>query len=194
MDVLEDREIIHRCQCGQTQLLDILIDRYKDVLYSLCMKLAKNRPDADDLFQDTWVNVMKNIGSFSLERKFSTWLLAICINRYRDRYRWQKRWIHRLKHFASARHIEDETAGQEVNNPLPDELLIRDEKTQAVRKALDMLGDIYRMPVILHYFYDLPIEEVGSILEIPPGTVKSRLSKGRQLLKRSMEDAGHGRS
>ena len=194
MDVLDDREIIHRCQCGQTQLMDILVDRYTDPLYSLCMKLARNRPDADDLFQDTWVNAMKNICSFSLDRKFSPWLLGICINRYRDRYRWRKRWFHRLKHLASGKQIEHETAELKTRNPRPDEILIRDEKTEAVRNALDGLADTYRLPIILHYYHDYSMEEIGSILDIPSGTVKSRLSKGRRLLKRSMEDSGHGRS
>jgi RNA polymerase sigma-70 factor (ECF subfamily) len=188
MDVLDDREIIHRCQCGQTHLMDLLVDRYKDPLYSLCMKLARNGPDADDLFQDTWVNAMKKIDSFSLDRKFSPWLFGICVNRYRDRYRWRTRWLHRLKQLASGGRIEHATAGLKGDAPTPDEILIMSEKTEAVRKAIDGLEDKYRLPVILHYYHGYSMEEIGNILDIPSGTVKSQLSRGRQLLKRSMED------
>ena len=66
--MLEDGEIIRRCQSGQMGLVDILIDRYKTDLFSLCIKLTRNRHDADDLFQDTWMRVMKRINRCSTER------------------------------------------------------------------------------------------------------------------------------
>lgn len=85
--MLEDREIIARCQRGQRHSMELLIDRYKVALYSLCRKLARNRAGADDLFQETWVRAMSNIATFSTTRRFSPWLFAICVNRHRDEYR-----------------------------------------------------------------------------------------------------------
>ena len=192
--MLDDREIIHRCRGGQRHLLDMLIDRYKDALYSLCMRLARNVHDADDLFQDTWVNVMRNLDTFSLERKFSTWLFAVCINRYRDRYRWRKRWLRRIKDITSGRLIPGGIAGQRDKSSCPQEDFIRNEQMEAVRKKVDSLDDMHRLPIIFFYFHELSVEEIGRILEIPQGTVKSRLSRGRKIIKELMEGAGHGES
>jgi RNA polymerase sigma-70 factor (ECF subfamily) len=194
MDALDDREIVRRCQCGQAQMMDVLIDRYKDSLYSLCLRLARNEQDADDLFQDTWMNAMKNIDTFSLERTFSTWLFAVCINRYRDGYRWWKRRLCRMKRVANFGDIENESGIDEARDSMPDERVMRTERMDAVKRALDSLDDTYRLPIMLYYFHELSIEDIGGILEIPPGTVKSRLSNGRRLLKGKLEDAGHGGS
>ena len=93
--MLEDRDIVRRCQEGQTDLMEILIDRHQTALYTLCRQLAGDPSDADDLFQDTWVRVMRSIGQFSGEHEFTSWLFRICVNRYRDKYRKRKRWLKR---------------------------------------------------------------------------------------------------
>ena len=85
--VLEDGEIIRRCLGGQPGMMDLLIDRYATDLYSLCVKLTRNRPDADDLFQDTWARVMRSLDGYDPQHRFKAWLFAICTNRYRDLYR-----------------------------------------------------------------------------------------------------------
>ena len=79
--MIEDGEIVRRCLAGQMGMMDLLIDRYKTDLYSLCVKLTRDRPDADDLFQDTWARVMRNLESYDPQHKFKSWLFAICANR-----------------------------------------------------------------------------------------------------------------
>jgi len=97
--MIDDRTIISRCQAGQLALSDILIHRYKKPLYSFCCKLAGNRNEVDDLFQDTWVNAIKNINNCAPEKRFITWLFTICINLYRDRYRYKYRWMKVIKSY-----------------------------------------------------------------------------------------------
>ena len=192
--MLEDREIIRRCRQGQTGLLDVLIDRHKTDLYSLCLKLTRSGPDADDLFQDTWVNVMKSLESYSEEHTFRTWLFAICLNRYRDLYRWRKRWWRRVTRLSLGAGRQDALDYFEAGDPDPEQSLISEERRAAVKRALDNLEDMFRLPILLHYFQGLPVAEVGEILKIPPGTVKSRMSAGREKLRAAMEGAGHGQS
>jgi RNA polymerase sigma-70 factor (ECF subfamily) len=194
IQVLEDREIVRRCRLGQTDLMDVLIERHKTDLYSLCKKLTRNAYEADDLFQDTWVNVMKNLHRYSAEHRFKTWLFAICLNRYRDLHRWRKRWLRRITRMPSGERKEDAVADFGAPGADPEETVIFDERKAAVREALEKLEDMFRLPILLHYFQDLSLSEIGDILGIPPGTVKSRLSKGRQRLRVAMEDAGHGRA
>jgi RNA polymerase sigma-70 factor (ECF subfamily) len=191
--VLEDREIMRRCQGGQTHLLDILIDRHKTALYTLCRRLTRDAPEADDLFQDTWVRVMKSINQFSLDRKFTTWLYAICVNLYRDHYRRRMRWWRRVKQYASVTHMEDEIHRLPAPDPGPDESVVQREAIAAVQRALAHLDDMFRLPILLHYYHGLSMAEIGGVLEIPPGTVKSRLAAGRKRLRTAMEDTGHGR-
>ncbi|MBI4721259.1 MAG: sigma-70 family RNA polymerase sigma factor [Chitinivibrionia bacterium] len=189
--MMEDEEIIRRCREGRTDLLDVLIERYKTELYSLCMRLARRAPDADDLFQDTWVRVMKRLDGYSSEQRFKPWLFAICVNRYRDLYRWRKRWGRRRSGGEDPADIRlSPMAGNESD---PEQRAVAEENMTAARRAIDALEDALRLPVVLHYFEDLSTEEIGRILEIPQGTVKSRLHAARGKLRGALEDAGYGR-
>jgi RNA polymerase sigma-70 factor (ECF subfamily) len=186
--MLEDRDIVRRCQEGQTDLMDILIDRHQTALYTLCRKLTGDPSDADDLFQDTWVRVMRSIGQFSGEYPFTTWLFRICVNRYRDKYRKRKRWLKRIKEYPSTE--KQDTAMESVasGGPGPDGQVIQREAEQAVRNALARLDDKFRVPILLHYFRDLSISDVARILSLPDGTVKTRLARGREMLRGMVED------
>ena len=197
--MLDDGQIIRRCLDGQMGMMDLLIDRHKTDLYSLCLKLTRSGPDADDLFQDTWVKVMKSLDSYNPEHRFKTWLFAICMNRYRDLYRWRRRWWRRVRRLGEEGSPEgeprpdDELAAMEAGEPNPEEQAISQEKRGAVREALDRLDDPFRLPILLHYFQDLSVAEIARILKIPTGTVKTRLLRGREKLKGAIEAAGHGR-
>ena len=190
--MLEDGEIVLRCQRGQTALMDVLIDRHATDLYSLCMKLTRSEPDADDLFQDTWVRVLKRLDSFSPQHSFKTWLFTICINRYRDLYRWRKRWWRRVRQVGSKRQIEDDLALMESPEPGPEQQAISKEDRAALREAIDELEDSFRLPILLHYFQGLSTVEISEVLGIPRGTVKTRLYGGRNKLRTALEDAGNG--
>ncbi|MCK4415062.1 MAG: sigma-70 family RNA polymerase sigma factor [Candidatus Eisenbacteria sp.] len=189
--MLEEREIIRRCQCGQIRLMDVLIDRYQVALYTLCRKLTRNAGDADDLFQDTWAAAMQKIGTFSAEGRFRPWLFAICVNRYRDDYRKRQRWYRRLRPWQSREEEERIVERVPARNPGPDEQLGRAEQRGAVRAAVQALDDRYRIPVLLHYGRGLSMDEIGEIMGIPAGTVKSRLAHARQEIGAHLERHGH---
>ncbi len=185
--MLEDRDIILRCRDGQTDRIDILVDRYKTPLYTLCRKLTKDPGDADDLFQDTWVKAMRHIGQCDPERKFSTWLYTICLNRYRDRYRRGKRWLARIKEYSSTDAKELEMDQVPAGNPSPEDDVITGERESVVRRALDSLEDKLRLPILLFYFQEMSLAEIGGILGIPEGTVKNRMFLGRKKLEAILE-------
>jgi RNA polymerase sigma-70 factor (ECF subfamily) len=186
--LLEDREVIRRCQCGQTDLIDILIDRYQVALYSLCMRLTRDRSQADDLFQETWIRVIRHLDQYSHQHSFATWLYSICLNRYRDTRRKQRRWLRRLVSFAGAPEHQTAVADTQAPEPGPEQLAIGSETGRAVTRAVQGLPDSHRLPILLHYFFDLSVEETSQALAVPPGTVKSRLYSGRQKLKALLEE------
>lgn len=183
---MEDREIIERCQKGQEDLFDLLIDRHRTALYSLCRKLTRHTMDADDLFQDTWLRAVRSLKRCDPQRRFAPWLFAICINRYRDRFRKRRRWSALVRPMRPAR---DVARAPETD---PAAAIVAQEKVAAVRRALEDLDDVHRLPILLHYYREFSMNEIAAMLAIPPGTVKSRLSRARQALRQKLEEQGHG--
>lgn len=191
--MLDDSVLISRCQAGQLELSDILVDRYKKPLYSFCCKLTRNRGEADDLFQDTWVKAIGKIHLCTADKRFINWLFTICLNLYKDRYRKYFRWLKVIKPYRSTEDMETEMVRIESKNAGPDAETLKREQEKAVRNAIGKLKDTFRIPMILYYYREFSLAEISGILDIPEGTVKSRLSAGRGRLKKIMEVTGNER-
>lgn len=159
-------------------MIDQYIRTYGKRLYGLCRTLCANSFDADDLYQDTWLKVMKNISRYDPARPFEPWVTKICVNTYRNTLR---RWM-RSPIFDGFSTSEEKFAVLDaIASPeTPDHT--------DLRQAIDRLPEKLRVTVILFYFQDMEIHQVAQILDIPPGTVKSRLSKARQRLKEVLTD------
>ncbi|RCX07342.1 RNA polymerase sigma-70 factor (ECF subfamily) [Anaerobacterium chartisolvens] len=185
--MLEDKQIIKLCKSGYIDMLEILIDRHKDSLYKFCYHLSQNKLDADDLFQDTWVRTMQSIASCDEERAFSNWLLSIALNAYRDRYRKTKRWLNKLTDFFSNEEKEAALHNAPSHAPPSDEQAVDNELREHLVHCINLLDDTFRIPVILFYFKQMRYEDIAEILDIPVGTVKSRLNSGKSKLRKLME-------
>lgn len=185
--MLEDNQIIQLYKAGKTDLLEILIDRHKNSLYKFCYYLASNKHDADDLFQDTWVRVMQNVGSFDEKKVFCNWLFSIALNSYRDRYRKAKRWLNKFMDFFSNDEKEAELSNVQNSGLSPDEQAVDNELKKNLTDSINSLEDTFRIPIILFYFKELRYEDIAEILDIPSGTVKSRLNAGKAKLRKLME-------
>ena len=159
-------------------MIDQYIRQYGKRLYGLCLTLCTNSFDADDLYQDTWLKAVKNISQYDESREFEPWLTRICVNTYRNRLRR----IVKSPIFDAFLNGEGKTAAMEsVAAP-------EAEDYSQLHEAIDRLPEKLRVTVILFYFRDMDIEQTAHALNIPPGTVKSRLSKARKLLKEVLSD------
>jgi RNA polymerase sigma-70 factor (ECF subfamily) len=172
---------------GHEEAIDMLVDKYKNPLYKLCYHLSEEKFDAEDLFQETWIRVIKNLKRYDCDRAFRTWLFSICINLYKDKYRKKKRWLSVIKEYFSDEDKDHEMENASDEYPLPEEKLISNMEKGKLRKNLSMLEDIYRIPILLYYFKDISYNDMAAILQIPVGTVKSRLNYARGKLKKMME-------
>jgi RNA polymerase sigma-70 factor (ECF subfamily) len=190
--MLDDKEIILRCQSGRMDVIEILIDRYKNPLYKFCCHLTNSRQEGDDLFQETWVKVMKNINLCDSTKPFETWLCTITVNLYKDKYRRSKRWLNRIKDYFTNETKEIEMTGVESREPLPEEQLINRELKDNLKACINKLDDIFKIPLVLFYYKEMSYQEISDILDIPAGTVKSRLNSGRNKLKEMMEVKNYG--
>lgn len=163
---------------GAESLIDQYIRQYGKRLYGLCLTLCANPSDADDLYQDTWLKVVKNITQYDENREFEPWLTRICVNTYRNRLRR----IAKSPIFDAFLSAEEKTAVME-NVPAPEA-----EDYSQLHDAINRLPKKLRITVILFYFREMDVEQTAHALNIPSGTVKSRLCKARKLLKEVLSD------
>lgn len=180
--MLDDTQIIDIYLNGNREALNILIERYKTALYRFCYHLTSNKQEADDLFQDTWVKAVEKIRQYDNSRAFNVWLFSIAMNNYRDKYRKAKRWLSKLTDvFGENIQSEEPTAAEHVEGKEVKDLLV---------KCINELKDSYRIPLILYYYKEISYEDIAKILDIPLGTVKSRLNSAKKKLKEIMEVKG----
>lgn len=159
-------------------MINEYIEQYGKRLYGLCMVLCKNKYDADDLYQDTWLKVVRYINQYDNSQQFESWLTRICVNTYKNT--WRR--ISRSPIFNTFSSNEEKDAI--INN------IAYTEKNDYsdLHSAIDNLPDKFRLAVILYYFEDMDINKVAKVMSIPQGTVKSRLSKARKMLREVLKD------
>jgi len=159
-------------------VLDDYIEKYGRRLYGLCRTLCQNPYDADDLYQETWLKIHQKFNQYNPEYEFEGWLTRICVNTYKDHLRKKKlSLIFDLFETQEAKDAVLENSVAEENEDFSD-----------LHDAVQRLPDKLRLTVVLYYFKEFDINETAAILSIPPGTVKSRLSKSRMLLKEMIHD------
>ena len=186
--MIDDKSIIESYFMGKTYSVNLLIEKYKNLLYKLCNNLTKNSNDSDDLFQDTWMKAFKNLDKYDLNKSFETWLYTICINTYKDKYNKRKRWINVIKDYFSNEEKEDDFNKISKEDDSPEISIVRQEESENLKNCLNSLDDIFRIPLILFYFKEISYKEIAEILEIPIGTVKSRINLGKKKMKSLLEE------
>lgn len=158
-------------------MIDQYIQRYGRRLYGLCRSLCPSPFDADDLYQETWLRVVKHFPQYDPSREFEPWLTQICVNTYRSTLRRLAR--SPLLSFSSS----------EEQDRLLDSLPAPEQKDYSpLYEAVGRLPDKLRLAVALFYFQGQDLMSTAKILKIPVGTVKSRLNKARKLLKEALSD------
>lgn len=156
---------------------DIYIAQYGLSLTKLCMSLCSNRHDAEDLYQSTWEKAMKKIKLYDKDKSFEKWLFSICVNTYRDN---QKRYENKRVFKFNTQEEQDRFL-----SCVPDSCVDKDEYI-ALHQAVSKLSSELKEVIVLYYFRDYSINELSEILTIPPGTVKSRLYKARDILRKEL--------
>jgi RNA polymerase sigma-70 factor (ECF subfamily) len=178
-----EAELLARCRRGDAEAWDELFDLHYAAAGRFVFQLAAGftREDAEEICQEVFLSVIKNLDSFHGESQFQTWLFRIAANKardYRERQQAAKRGGGQTPVSLQA---EDPETGLTLdppsNNPGPDDQLMRAEQMALVREAIDQLGGPCREIIELRYFGDLSYEELSYTLKLNPKTVSSRLSK-----------------
>ncbi len=162
-----------------------LISEHGSSLYSFCCNLTGCRQDADDLYQDTFLKAFELSGRVDVNQNPKSYIMGIALRLWQNERR--KR-AGRQRILPLQEYREEKAWGVvKTYENLPEEKVIRDEQRREVRQAVDRLPDKIRTTMLLYYTSELSVEEISKILRIPAGTVKSRMNKGRNMIKQYWE-------
>lgn len=174
---MDEPQIIELCRQGELERLDDLVRLHADSLYRFCYHLSRNADGAAELFQDTWVKALRNFHKCKAEDTILGWLFTIAANLQRDSYRRQGRWLKTLAYY----HPDFPSPAS------PEDIVTSQEKDWLVRRAVNELKEAQRIPLLLYYYEDYSIEAIAALLNVPSGTIKSRLHRARKHLKNRLE-------
>ena len=178
-----DAQIIADCRGGNTAAWDSLFDKYYGTVARFVFQLSGDfsHEDTEEICQETFLSVVRNLSSFQGRSSFQTWLLRIAANKamdYREKTRAAKRGGNAVHvPIDAGRAVDEPPIDPPSGNPGPDALLQIAETSRLVRESLDRLGEPCREIIELRYFGDLRYDEIAMELRLNPKTVSSRLSK-----------------
>lgn len=179
-----DEVLIARFQRGDLQAFDVLVQRYKDQLLNYVFRFVGNRVDAEDIVQETFLRVYKNKHYYKEIAKFSTWIYTIAGNLAKTELRRRKR----RKIFSVSNFVNDERdfdiPDTERN---PEKEVDGNLKYDDIQKAIDKLPPKFKEVILLRDVQGFAYEEISQILNIPLGTVKSRVNRGRLKLQEDLK-------
>lgn len=176
--MVADRDLVLQLQQGSTDALGVLYDRYRLMVYRTALAIVGDQDAADDLVQDVFLRLFRFADHIDHQRPLPPWLYRMTAN---QAYTWVKRY-HRW--FRPLEDLAEWLAGTGKNLPY-ESVEKRDDWEQVERAVLD-LSLPQRVVVVLYYLNDLSLQEISEVLDVPVGTVKSRLHYGRQALKKLM--------
>ncbi|TFH35177.1 MAG: sigma-70 family RNA polymerase sigma factor [Anaerolineales bacterium] len=178
LDETVDRELILQLQSGELEALGVLYDRHRQLVFRTAVAITGDAEMASDLLQEVFLRLHRFAQRVDPERPIQPWLYRMTTNLS---YTWVKRrtrWLRFIQDMAD-RVILDK-------RPSPHLLAERDEGLRWIQQAITSLPIQQRIVVVLYYINDLSLQEIGEILEIPVGTVKSRLYYARRVLKNKL--------
>jgi len=183
---MDDLKIIESCLLGNTQIFSRLIDNYKSMVYNLAYRMSNNPYEAEDISQEAFLRAYQSLARFNPSYKFSTWLYQITLNIIRDRFK--KKELNYVSLDAPVETDDSKICPQPAdftNNP--EQIMSQKEDAQAIQQAIYSLPLKYREVIVLRHLQDLSYIEIASILKIPSGTVKIRLYRAREQLRKILE-------
>jgi len=192
----QDEELLKRLQAGDEPALNELSDAYRFKIYQLAFRYLRNKEDAEEVAQDVLYKVYRNIGSFRGDAALSSWIYRITFNaamsrlrtvRYRSTQDEDRRAVTPAgdEPIAAARDVAD-------LSDMADERILRSQLRRRVFRAILALPAIYRAPVMLRDIQGMSTEEASAMLHVKDQTLKSRLHRGRLMLRKQLADFAGG--
>ncbi len=167
--------------------IESCIDTFGADVYRFCLKLCGAGPDAEDLYQQTFLKALEAQWTLDWQRNPKALFLSLAYHLWKSGRRRQAR----RDRIAPVDALEDGAEAALPSGENIEDAYLQKERAAAVRRSLDSLPEKFRLPLTLYYLSDCSVEQIAAILETPPGTVKSRLFKGRALIRKRLEENGY---
>lgn len=181
---MTDFELIQKCLQEDNAYFEELVFRYKNLVYSIILRMVNDQEEANDIAQDVFLKVYKNLHRYYPDFKFSTWIIRITTNHVID-YRRKKR-----AETVTMEDVEYELSSEES----PESAYIRREQKEMLRDVVSKLPDMYKIPIVLYHNEGLSYQEIAEVIEEPLSKVKNRIFRGRKMLKESLMGMREGES
>lgn len=182
---LTDEQLILQFQKEDKGAFGEIVLRYKDRLVNFLFRFTGNRESAEDISQETFLKLYKNKDKYTEIAKFSTWLYTIALNEARSNYRKEKKHSAvSINEFYEDSHSDYQISSNEYN---PEDEANAETEAFYIQKAINSLNEKHREIIILRDIEDLDYEEIAATLNIPLGTVRSRINRARESLKISLD-------
>lgn len=173
----EEKELLYRSLRGEKEAWGEIVHRYKEAVYGVNLSILKDKTEAEDATQETFIKAWNNLDKYDMDKKFSTWLFTVGSNISKNIVRKRDRWsfIGKLSLLG----------GKGSDPPTKIE---KEERKKDIRQALFNLKPKYRAPLIMQFWGELSYQDISEVLDIPEGTVKTRLHRGKEKLKASYQE------
>lgn len=188
-----DYELVRQAIDGNQRAYADLMDRYKDAIYFLLLKMVNNKSDAEDLTIEAFGKAFKNLHQYTPSYAFSTWLFKIATNNCIDFIRKKKANLISIDHPQDADNPIQMPTTIQSNTLDPEETLIKEQNVILVQGLVAKLKPRYRSLIELRYFKEYSYEEIADELDLPLGTVKAQLFRARELLYNILKNSQHKR-
>ena len=179
--------LVRRAQAGDREALAALVQSQQTYVYSIAMSLMHNPADAADMTQEAFIRLLRSLGTYRAETKFTTWLYRLVTNICLDGLRRRGRPVESLDESATTQSGEDaQSSGERLADSdrwtQPEEEVTLRESADEVRDALNRLPTAQRLALTLHYFEDMRYEDIAEAMGLPLNTVKSHIRRGKERL------------
>ena len=168
-----DYELVQSASAGDENAFEELVSRYKNLVYSVILRMVTDAEDANDLAQEVFIKVYRNLDKYSPEFKFSTWVMRIATNTVIDFRRKKK------QAFVSIEDMETELP----DIATPENTYLETEEKEILQKAINQLPDMYKLPIVMYHLEGMSYQEISSSLGVSMSKIKNRIFRGRKLLK-----------
>lgn len=172
--------LIEKCKQGDLQAFDQLMEMHQERVFNFAKRISGNYDEAADITQDAFLRAFSSIKSFRNEAAFTSWMYRIVKNIFLDKKRLADKapTVSMDKHIATSEG-DFQREFQDEKTATPEERLMQDEKNRLVQQLLMELPDHHRIPLVLYHMENKSYEEISAIINLPLGTVKSRISRAR---------------
>jgi RNA polymerase sigma-70 factor (ECF subfamily) len=189
-DPARDTELVARARDGDRAAFDELVLRHEDRVYNMALRMLGNPDDALDLAQEVFLSAYRALGGFESKSLFSTWLYRVTVNRCRDELRRRATVKHTRPRPLGGPDPDDPPADPPARTASPADAAVSRESIGIVAAAVAGLPEEAREALVLRDVEGLDYEQIAAVLDVPLGTVRSRLHRARSLLRDRLREAG----